>query len=293
MFEYYSATSIKEAVEVLSEHGKDVNILAGGTDLLINIKTGKLKPKKVMNICDIEELKFVKCEDGFIKIGPTMTFSELEKDNTLRNHANLLCQASSEVGSTQIRNLGTIGGNIVNGAPVADSVSALMALDADIKLESKDGERIIKLTELYYGSGENRIREDELLIEISFKKPSENSATSFVKLGRRKALALSVVNVGLVVELDENDVCSSAQITVGAASRYPVRLYEIEKNLVGCKLDKVKAIEVSEDMSKNIYDLLNSSPRFSHRAPYKSSAVKGIAMEAFKEVLHGLQGNLA
>lgn len=293
MFEYYSVKSIQEAVMILHEHGKEVNVLAGGTDLLINIKTGKLKPKKVLNICDIEDLKYVKCEDGIIKIGPTMTFSELESNSILKTHANILCQASSEVGSTQIRNLGTIGGNIVNGAPVADSVSALIALDANIKLQSKDDCRIVKLFDFYYGSEENRIKDNELLTEISFNVPSENSATSFVKLGRRKALALSVVNVGLVVELDENNVCSSVKISVGAASRYPVRLYGVEKSLIGCALDKEKAMQASENMAKDIFDLLNSSPRFSHRAPYKSSAVKGIAMEAFKEVLHGLQGNLA
>lgn len=289
MFEYYSAKNVKEVVSLLDECNQDTYILAGGTDLLVGINKRNIKPKKVIDICDIDELKYVKIEGDLIKIGSLMTFSELENNKILKKNVNLLSQACGEVGSTQIRNLGTIGGNIVNAAAVGDSIVALIALDASIELQSHNNKRVVKLKDFYSGSGKTDIKENEILTEISFKIPGKNSNSSFVKLGKRKALAISVLSVGIILELENNQTCKNISIAVGATSRYPFRLIDVEKSIIGKKVDRESLEYIAEEISNVIYENLKNNELFSHEAPYKKSAVKGVSLNALSEIVNNFE----
>ncbi len=286
-FNYFAPTTVEEAVKVLAGADKDTQIIAGGTDFVVQINHKMISPEKVVNIKKINELKYVKEENGFIKIGAVTSFSQLESSEILNKKAKALAIACSEVGSTQIRNLGTIGGNIVNASAAGDSIAALMALDASVVLKSEKEERVMKLEEFYQGPGNCQIRKDELMAEIFFPVPSENSATSFKKLGKRKALAIVVLSIGALIEKDANNICTKAQISLGAISRYPVRAREVEELLLGKELNQENIEICIEKLSEKTNISVANSP-FKDLALYKGEAMKGIARQLFNDILADL-----
>lgn len=283
-FRYFAPTTVEEAVKVLAGADKGTQIIAGGTDFIVQINHKMISPEKVVDIKKIKELKYVKEENGFIKIGAATNFSELDCSEILLKKAKVLATACGEVGSTQIRNLGTIGGNIVNASAAGDSISALMALDASVVLKSEKEERVMRLEEFYQGPGNCQIRKDELLTEIFFQTPNENTATSFKKLGKRKALAIVVISAGALIEKDADNKCTKAQISLGAISRYPVRVREAEELLIGKELNEQNIEICLEKIAEITNDSVANSP-FKHLALYKGSAMKGIAREMFANIL--------
>ncbi len=291
-FDYFSQKTVSETLEILAKANNNSYIIAGGTDIVLDINKGHIQPESIVNINKISELKYVKRENGLIKIGSTMTFSEIEQSELLNNKAKALVTACSEVGSTQIRNLGTVGGNIVNSSSAADSVAAFIILDATVVLKSKNEVREMKLADFYEG-GKAKIRKDELLTEIYFDEPSENAATAFTKLGRRKALAIVVMSMGALIEKDEFNKCIKAHFVLGAVSRHPIRVPEIEKLLIGQVINKDNLFGLLEPMSTNIYNsIVESNPGSQRRlnsAKYKSKSIKGIASTTFESILADLE----
>lgn len=286
-YDYFSPKTVSETLEILENASEDTHIVAGGTDIVINIKRGIVNPNEVVNINKLQELKYVKCEDGLVKIGSLMNFSEIERNEILNDKAKVLVDACKEVGSTQIRNLGTIGGNIVNASAAGDSITALMALDASVVLKSSNEERVMKLEDFYKGKGNSQIRKDELLTEIFFEIPSDNASTGFVKLGARKALAIVIISIGALIEKDSDNICKKAQISVGAISRYPVRITEVEELLLGKELNEQNIENCIERLSQ-ITDLSVSNSPFADLAIYKKHSIKGIAKEMFAKILSDL-----
>lgn len=287
-YDYFSPTTITEALDVLKDAGEDTHIIAGGTDIIIAIRNEKIKPKAVVNINKIDEIKQIKLEDGIIRIGAMVNFTTIERNELLNEKAKVLTQASKEIGSTQIRNLGTVGGNIVTASPAADSVAALVALDANVVLESKSGSREIKMVD-FYDNGKPNIKKDEILVEVNFQEINENTATAFTRLVKRKALAIVVLSMGALVEKDENNKCVRAQFSVGAVARNPIRLYEVEKRMIGKEVKLENFEEILDEMSQTVYDtILEGSSWRKESADYKSSSIKGIAIETFEKILSDL-----
>jgi len=287
-YDYFSPRTVSEALDILENANKDTYIIAGGTDVVLDIHKGRIEPDKMLNINKLQELKYVKCEDGLIKIGPVMTFSEIEVDELLNKKAKVLVMACREIGSTQIRNLGTVGGNIVNSSSAADSVAALITLDASVVLKSKNEERTMKLID-FYDNGKSKIRKDELLTEIFFDEPNVNTATAFTKLGRRKALAIVVMSMGALLEKNEANICTKAQFVLGAVSRHPSRLYEIEKQIIGKEINRDNLYGLIDDMATTIYNtIVEGSPgslRRLNSAKYKNKSIRGIAKTTFESIL--------
>lgn len=291
-YDYLSPRTVLEALEILENANKDTRIIAGGTDIVLDIHKGRVKPDSIVNINKLQDLKYVKLEDGLIKIGPVMTFSEIEDDELLNKKAKVLVMACREIGSTQIRNLGTIGGNIVNSSSAADSVAALITLDASVVLKSKNEERTMKLID-FYNNGKSVIRKDELLTEIFFDEPNVNTATAFTKLGRRKALAIVVMSMGALIEKDENNKCTKAQFVLGAVSRHPSRLYEIENKIIGQEVNSENLCGLIDEMATTIYNtIVEGSPGSLRRldsAKYKNKSIRGIAKTTFESILSDLE----
>ena len=152
-FNYYAPTTVEQTVKLLENATCNTHVIAGGTDLIVQINKKVIRPETVINLKKVDELNYVKEENGVIKIGPMTTFGQLESCEILTKKAKALAIACGEVGSTQIRNLGTIGGNIVNASAAGDSIAALMALDASVVLKSVEGERTMKLEDFYKGQG--------------------------------------------------------------------------------------------------------------------------------------------
>jgi len=291
-YDYLSPRTVLEALDILENENKDMRIIAGGTDIVLDIHKGRVKPDSIVNINKLQDLKYVKLEDGLIKIGPVMTFSEIEDDELLNKKAKVLVMACREIGSTQIRNLGTIGGNIVNSSSAADSVAALITLDASVVLKSKNEERTMKLID-FYNNGKSVIRKDELLTEIFFDEPNVNTATAFTKLGRRKALAIVVMSMGALIEKDETNKCTKAQFVLGAVSRHPSRLYEIENKIIGQEVNSENLCGLIDEMATTIYNtIVEGSPGSLRRldsAKYKNKSIKGIAKTTFESILSDLE----
>jgi carbon-monoxide dehydrogenase medium subunit len=235
-FVYYAPRTLSELLEVLAEKKDGAMILAGGTDVMVDIRAGH-SPESLVNITKIPEMKGIRLDGDKIHIGPATTFTEIVESKIIRENAFLLAQAALSVGSPQIRNRGTVGGNIVKGSPAADSVPALMALDARLRLVSNTGEREMGLEEFLVGICKTVISPGEVLADISFKVLSPKTGSAFVKLGRRNALAISRVSVAAIVGYDEVDMtCTDCRISVGSVAKNPFRVRSAEAIWQNCSL---------------------------------------------------------
>jgi len=253
LFDYIRATTLAEATDALSHFGADACVLAGGTDLLIEFRRATAKmPKVLIDISRIGGLKGIALEDGFVRLRPLATHTEIFKSLLLRESAPLLSSSASTIGSPQIRNRGTVGGNIMNAAACADTVPPLVALDAEVTLTSKSGERRMKLSDLFLKPYQTKARPDEVLSSISFAKLSLNTKSSFIKLGRRNALSISRLSVAAIIEHDESGVITDARIVPGATFPTWRRVAEAEQLLLGEKpsaeLFRAAGHKVSETM---------------------------------------------
>lgn len=271
--EVYNSKSIKEVVELLGEHGKAAKIIAGGTDIIIELRNEKLSPKILIDINRIEELKKIEDCGQYITIGAGVTFTEIVESPLMEEKAYGLYKACKMVGAPQIRNKGTIGGNIANGGPAADSVPPLICLGSIVTLESIEGIREISL-ENYY---DEPIRENELLTKVRFKKPNENQVLSFSKLGLRKALAISRLTTAALTEF-EGEKIKTIRVASGALGKSPLREYKLEEYLIGKKMEEKTILEAIDLLKKSMEGRLEGRSTL----PYKSEAIKTILRETLE-----------
>ncbi len=280
-FEYFMPKTIEQAVEVLNDKKESVTIVAGGTDVVLELNEGHEKGRNMVDISKIEELKFIKVEDGAVKIGPMTTFTELEKSEYVKNNLKILHTMAVQVGSPQIRNLGTIGGNVINASVAGDSPASLIALDASLTLASKKGTRTVKLTEFNNEKGQGtKIESDELLVEISFPEPTKNVRTSFSKLAKRESLAIVVISTACAIEKDESGVCTKAQVVIGAVAPHPIRVPLVEEQLLGKVVNKENLYNTLDLFTTAVSNISNRPS-----VTYKKMSVKGTARKMFDEIL--------
>lgn len=283
-YDYFCATSIQGACELLASYGDDARVIAGGTDLMVQLRDEDKRCKNIKYVVDIshiKEMNYIKEEGDIIKIGALTTHDELEKSQLLLNSVPFLCKAASTVGSPQIRNRGTVGGNICNASPAADTVPPLIVLDAELKIESSRGSRIVPLKSIYAKANQNNLFSDEILTEIRFRKLPEGSKTSFIKLGRRKALAISRINVAVAARCGDDGKVEDIRIYPGCIFGIPERVAKAEEILIG-KLPNEELINeagfvVSEEM------INKTGIRWS--TEYKKPAVEALIRRGLKEVL--------
>ncbi|MBM4161007.1 MAG: xanthine dehydrogenase family protein subunit M [Ignavibacteria bacterium] len=250
-FEYYSPRTLSEACNLLAEGEPDSKILAGGTDVLVEMrKSSAWSSKAIVDITRIPSLRGIGESGDWIIIKPLTTHTEVLHSDLVRTHAPLLQTAVSTIGSPQIRNRGTVGGNIMNAAACADTVPPLIALDAEIMLKSTSGERVIALSEFFVKPYVTVARRDEILVEVRFPKLPANARSSFVKLGRRNALSIARLSVAAVVCKDEAGVVTDARIVPGAAFPRWQRVPEAEKLLIGQKPSKELLVEGGKKVSE-------------------------------------------
>jgi len=229
-FEAILPGNVSECIEVLAEHGRDAAILAGGTDLFVLMKMGMKTPALVIHIAGLEELRRAERRDGRIVLGPAVTHSEIAGLELLAG-LEVLKAAAASIGSPQVRNLGTLGGNIVNASPAGDLYPALLALDATVVLRSTNGEREVSLEDFVTGPGETTIEPDEMLIATSFDDPGK-VFTGFTKVGLRNALAISVANAALIARAGEGTL-TGVRIACGAVAPTAIRMRAVEELLEG------------------------------------------------------------
>lgn len=230
---YFAASSIEEAKALLAEYGSRATVLAGGTDIVPKMKSYRSIPDVLVYIGRLP-IDYIKEEGGKVFIGACTPAARLVTSELLAQKTPALREAARLCGTGAVRSMATIGGNLVNASPAADLATPLLAMDADVKLERAGQTRILALKDFFEGPGKTAIQPGELLTEISIPVPK--GRTAFLKLGRRKALTLSVMNVAVQV-LQQGDTVESARIAVGAMAPVPMRCSLAESMLTGKKLE--------------------------------------------------------
>ncbi len=228
-FEFHAATSLKDALNKLKQFGPDAGVIAGGTDLVIRMKLKIDQPKYVIGITHLKELDYVKKESSTIRIGAMSTFSELADNSILRENIPILCETASKIGSWQIRNVATIGGNLCSASPSADSAPVLFALNARLVIAGPESEKEISCESFFTGSRKNTLGQNQILKEIIIDLPKGTSAGTYLKLMRKKAADLALIGVAVQGELDQNgDTLDHLSIGLCGVSSTPIRARKTE-----------------------------------------------------------------
>jgi carbon-monoxide dehydrogenase medium subunit len=228
--------TVGEALALLKECKGKARIIAGGTDLIAEIREGEPEFEVLVDIEKIKKLKAIREESKKIFIGPGVTFSELEESELIKAHGQVLSQAASLMGSPQVRNRGTIGGNIVSAQPVADGALALLALDAMLEIAGTKGIREIPINKAYLDIGKSIINPSkEILVGVRFEKRKKGEGSNYQRIAVRRAMALPILACGVFVKSIDRSI-ASVRIAIGPVSNTPFRARETEEFLKGKSL---------------------------------------------------------
>lgn len=260
---HINATSLQEAIELLDRYQEAGRIIAGGTDLILEIERGVRKNVEcIIDISRINGLSKIELDGkDIVHIGPLVTHNAFITNPLARQYALPLVEACWQVGSPQIRNRATIAGNLITASPANDTISPLMALDSSLGLLSKSGIRYIKLKDFYTGVRRTVLRNDEILIDIAFPAMKDIQFGGFYKYGLRNAQAISIVNACVIVKMD-GDIIKEATLTLGSVSPIIMHALSAEKYLVGKRLDKEvisKAANIASQEPKPIGDIRSTA----------------------------------
>ena len=240
-FDYLEPENMRSALELMASLKSNAKIIAGGTDIIVNMKKGIISPKHLVSLVKVKELFGLEQRKKGIVIGSHVIVSELAESNLLWKNYSLIAKAASVLGSPLVRNRATIGGNIVTARPAADLPPALMAVGAKVELKSKKGRREVALDEFFLGPGKTVIRPDEILTKIILNELPPFSGGDYIKLGHRKALEIAIVAVASRVTLDKpQGIIKNVRIMLSAVAPQVIHAVSAEKILMNEKpIDKL------------------------------------------------------
>lgn len=283
---YINATSIEEVVQVLAENREKARVVAGGTDLILELERGARKG--IETLIDVTRIPYLDNisidEDEVIHLGALVTHNDCAASKLIRSRAYPLARAAWEVGAPQIRNRGTIAGNVITASPANDTITPLMALGAKVTLVSTRGIRVVPLKKFYLGVRKTVMEPDEMLADISFPALTKTQRGTFIKLALRRAQAISLVNAALILDL-KGDTVKSASITLGAVTPIITHATKAEKFLTGKKLNEkniIAAADLAVKSAKPIDDVRGS-------ANYRSEMVRVITRRGLTAIREGKQ----
>lgn len=282
-FDYREPTSLEEALFFLTEFGKDSAVLAGGTDLLVGLRQGNPVPKYLVNIKKVPELEMLQIDSkGALLLGASTRISQIEFHEEIRRKWGLLGKAAHSIGSPHVRNLATIGGNLCNASPAADTAPVLIALGAEAELARVNGRRIVSLQDFFLNAGQTCLSKDELLTKIIVPEPSSNMVGTYLKLGVRKAMEIGIVSVALCLSFKDGDSqCNGARIVLGSVAPTPIRAWKAESVLKDVPLD----INVFEEASELAAQEAEPITDVRATAAFRKEMVGVVVKRALKEVL--------
>jgi carbon-monoxide dehydrogenase medium subunit len=290
--EYINATTIEEVIQILAEKGERARIMAGGTDLILELERGVRKGiDTLIDVTRIANLERITIdEDEIIHLGPLVTHNHCVESRLIRARAYPLARAAWEVGAPQIRNRGTIAGNLITASPANDTITPLMALGASVTLQSTQGARTVALKDFYTGVRKTVMQPDEMMVDISFPAMATTARGTFIKLALRRAQAISIIDVAVILDISTGSIqhlqvgtVKSASIALGAVAPTIIHAQEAEKYLAGKQLtDEVieKAALLTMNASKPIDDIRGS-------APYRLEMVRVCTRRGLKSLRDG------
>jgi carbon-monoxide dehydrogenase medium subunit len=239
-FDFLSPPSLTAALRAIEGRGRACTIIAGGTNIVPNLREGTVKPGLVVDLGGIKALRYIKEANGWIKIGAMTTVSDLIDSDLIKRRVPVLWQAGRTFAGPLVRNRATVGGNLVDASPAADTAVPLLALDARVRLRSLDGRRTLPLTGFFSGYRKTAIRPEEILTEIAFPVSPTGTKYGYHRLGRRNAMAVSVASVAVVLRM-KGKTCIEAAVAMGAVAPTPIRMKEAEALLKGSEVDAALA----------------------------------------------------
>lgn len=286
-FEYHSPKSLGEALALLAKHGSEARILAGGTDLLVDMKQRLIEPKHLIDIKRIPELRLLREDPGGFMIGSAVKLRELERSEAIKERLPLLHEAISTMGSVQVRNMATIGGNLCRASPSADASVALLALDAEAQITGPEETRRVPLEGFFLGPRATILGQDEILTGVYVPHPPEGAGSSFIKVGRT-SLDLAIVNIAVVLGLRGGSI-DHCRIAMGAVAPKPIRLRKVEEFLLGRELTS----GVLEEAAGMVEASINPITDIRATADYRREASKALLRDALRTAMERSGGGRA
>ncbi|NWG04980.1 MAG: xanthine dehydrogenase family protein subunit M [Syntrophaceae bacterium] len=308
-FDYLKPKSIEEALTLLDQYGEKAKLIAGGTDVIVMVKQKTMAPEVLISLQAIPGLNEINY-NGFLSIGPMVTHRMIEKSELIKKDYSALADAVSWLGSIQIRNVATIGGNICTAAPSADTATPLLVLGTQVKIKSLKEERVVPIEEFFKGPGETVLKKGELIKELMIPKPLPNTGSAYYKLQRRLALDLPILGVSALLSLDKNKVtcadmlcttspissilhkmeeddlvCKEVRIALGVAAPTPMRAVKAETLLRGKKLSDELLEEVAETAAKEAQPRDSIRGEAWYRRDMIKVLVKRMAMKSIERVI--------
>jgi carbon-monoxide dehydrogenase medium subunit len=279
-FAYFEPATLDEACDLLHRFGEKAKVLAGGTDLLVQMKQGKISPQAVISLNRIQQLNFIEL-DSEIRIGPLIPLSRIATHPSFSGRLAILREAALAVGDVQIRNVATLGGNIANASPSADMPPALLALGARVKLRKKGGERFVSLEEFCLGPFCTHLEPEEIIAEILLSPTPEGSG-AYAWMPKRTAVDETLVGVGAWLTPDpEKRICLGASLALSSVAPAPFRARNAEFFLLGKELNSENFRRAGEIAAEE------ASPR--SRADYRRAIVSFLAEEALERAWRRVQ----
>jgi len=240
-YQLLTPQNVADAVELLARQPGLWKPFAGGTDLMVLLEAGKLEHRNYINIWNLKELRGIEVGDTQLVLGALTTYTEIQSHPVLRAEFPMLCQAASETGGLAIQNRGTLGGNIVNASPAADSPPALLVYDAELELLSTSGSRSVPYRDFHTGYKQMNLQPQELLARIRLPRSTKGLAHYYRKVGTRKAQAISKVCFAATARTND-ELLSDIRIALGSVAPIPIRCVQTEKALRGQRVDSLRKL---------------------------------------------------
>jgi len=246
-FEYLVPKSLDEAISMSVSYGERARYVAGGTDVLVKIKEAKIRPNYLISLRRVPGLDEIQYKEGELRIGALVTHRMLELSPIIRTHFPIITDAVENIGSVQIRNVATIGGNIVNAVPSADGAIPLITLNAQVRIRGPKGERSMILEDLFIGPGQTLLEPGEIVVEFIIPKLPPRTGAAYWKHTRRAAMELPILGVAVLLSLDEDmERCLDARIGLGVLAPTPMRAKRAEEVLRGAPLNQERLREAGK-----------------------------------------------
>ena len=236
--QYEAPETVEAAVAFLAKASGEARVLAGGTDLLVQLRSGLVEPDLVVDAKRIPELKAITSEDGGFRVGAAVSGAELGEHGAIREAWPGVVEAVELIGSTQIQGRATMGGNLCNASPAADCVPALFAASARVAIAGPKGNREVAVEEIATGPGTNSLHKGEIVVSIVLPKPAPRSGDAYLRFIPRTEMDIAVVGAGVWLALDEGGTCNAARVALAAVAEVPLLVAEAADALIGTAVDE-------------------------------------------------------
>jgi CO/xanthine dehydrogenase FAD-binding subunit len=283
-FQYFSPRTLADAIELLEKYD-NARVMAGGTDLLLRLRKGLIKAQVVVGLKNIQGLNLIEyAQNKGLTIGAMALLADVARHSAIRKHYPSIAEAARKTANVQIRNMGTVIGNLCNASPSADNIPMLLVLDSLLHIIGPDGKRELPIRDFFKGPGMTHLGKHEIVASIHVPPPQPHTGTSYLSLSARGQVDCTAVGVAVKLTMDGN-ICRDVKIAVGACAPTPLRVPEAEACLTGKRLSNTKvnqAAKIAVAQTRPIDDVRAS-------ASYRATVVEVLVKRALQDAAHSVQ----